>query len=396
MKFYDVCIIGGGHSGLVAALAFANYKFNVLCVESKTFSSSSKKDIELRTTAHLLPTVSFLKTIGVWKHLEAYSCPLETLKIVNEKDIENFSPKISNNIFQSNEINQKNFGYNVPLEKSINIFRELVKSCKNINMLDYTSLVSSYLEKEFRIVKLSNGDFIKTKLVIGADGANSVVRNLSGIDVFEKDTDQLALTFNVKHTLEHKNISNELYKIGGPLTTVPILDNNKNLHSSIVWMNNKEVTEQLLSLDKKTFALKLNERSLSILGEMSPITAATKLPVKIMVAQKLVGERIALIGEAAHKLPPIGAQGFNMSVKDIETILQLSIKNIRNVGSSDMLSAYQFKRSPEIFGKAFSVGFLNKLAASEQTAFQNLRAFGLDAINNIGPLKRGIMRLGLG
>ena len=396
MKFYDVCIIGGGHSGLVAALAFAKNKFNVLCVESKAFSSSSKKDLELRTTAHLLPTISFLKTIGLWKHLEAYSCPLESLRIINEKDIERSSPKISDNIFQSNEIKQNNFGYNVPLEKSVNIFRELVKSFKNLNMLDDTSFISSYLENEYRIIKLSNGDFIKTKLVIGADGANSVVRSLSGNEVFEQDTGQVALTFNVKHTLEHKNISNELYKKGGPLTTVPILDDNKNLHSSIVWMNNKEVTEQLLSLDKKKFARKLNERSLSILGEMAPITAVTKLPVKIMVAQKLVGERIALIGEAAHKLPPIGAQGFNMSVKDIKTILRLTIKNTKNIGSPSMLSSYQFKRYPDIFGKAFSVGFLNILAASEQTAFQNLRALGLEAINNIGPLKRGIMRLGLG
>ena len=106
MKFYDVCIIGGGHSGLVAALAFAKNKFSVLCVESKTISTSSKKDLELRTTAHLLPTVSFLKTMGVWKHLQAYSCPLEKLKIINEKDIEGPSPKITNNVFQSNEINQ--------------------------------------------------------------------------------------------------------------------------------------------------------------------------------------------------------------------------------------------------------------------------------------------------
>lgn len=396
MKFYDVCIIGGGHSGLVAALAFAKNKFSVLCVESKTISTSSKKDLELRTTAHLLPTVSFLKTMGVWKHLQAYSCPLETLKIINEKDIESPSPKITNNIFQSNEINQNNFGYNVPLEKSVYILRELVKSHENITMIDNTSLTSSYLENNSRIIQLSNGNFIKTKLVIGADGANSVVRSLSGIEVFEKDTGQVALTFNVKHTLEHKNISNELYKVGGPLTTIPILDDNKNLHSSIVWMNNKEVTEQLLSLNKKEFALKLNERSLSILGEMSPITTITELPVKIMVAQKFVEERIALIGEAAHKLPPIGAQGFNMSVKDIETILHLCIKNAKNIGSSKMLNLYQFKRYPEIFGKAFSVGFLNKLAASEQTVFQNLRALGLDAIDNIGPLKRSIMRLGLG
>ena len=396
MKFYDVCIIGGGHSGLVAALAFAKNNFRVLCVESKTISTSSKKDLELRTTAHLLPTVSFLKTIGVWKHLEAYSCPLETLKIINEKDIESSSPKITNNIFQSNEINQNNFGYNVPLEKSVYILRELVKSHENIIMIDNTSLTSSYLENNSRIIQLSNGNFIKTKLVIGADGANSVVRSLSGIEVFEKDTGQVALTFNVKHTLEHKNISNELYKVGGPLTTIPILDDNKNLHSSIVWMNNKEVTEQLLSLNKKNFALKLNERSLSILGEMSPITKITELPVRIMVSQRLVEERIALIGEAAHKLPPIGAQGFNMSVKDIETILQLSIKNAKNIGSSKMLKLYQFKRYPETFGKAFSVGFLNKLAASEQPVFQNLRALGLDAIDNIGPLKQSIMRFGLG
>ena len=149
-------------------------------------------------------------------------------------------------------------------------------------------------------------------------------------------------------------------------------------------------------LDRKEFNLKLNERSLFVLGEMSQITEASKLPVKIMVAQKLVAQRIVLIGEAAHKLPPIGAQGFNMSVKDIETLLQLSLKNADKLGGAEMLSTFQFRRYPDILAKAFSVGMLNKLAASEQKSFKIIRALGLRAISDIGPLKRGVMRFGLG
>ena len=396
MKFYDICVIGAGHSGLVTALAFAKNNFKVLCVETKTFSSFSKQELELRTTAHLLPTVSFLETIGVWKNLQSHSCPLKTLKIINDENVENSTAQKSNNIFQATEISQNSFGFNVPLKKSITTLCELALNNKNIKLIDDTTLISSHLDKEFRIVHLSNDESIKTKLLIGADGSDSVVRSFAGINVFKKDTGQTALTFNVKHTLPHKNISNEVYKVGGSLTTVPILDNTDGLHSSIVWMNKKETAEQLMILDRKEFNLKLNERSLFVLGEMSQITEASKLPVKIMVAQKLVAQRIVLIGEAAHKLPPIGAQGFNMSVKDIETLLQLSLKNADKLGGAEMLSTFQFRRYPDILAKAFSVGVLNKLAASEQKSFKIIRALGLRAISDIGPLKRGVMRFGLG
>ena len=175
MRYFDICIIGGGHTGLVATLAFANKKLNVLCVEKKSFKKNDKRDLELRTTAHLMPAVNFLNTIGVWKHLESHSCPLNSLNIINSRDINNNPSKISENTFEAKEIGKDCFGYNVPLEKSIKILRELVILKENAELLEATSLISSTLDGEFRIAQLSNGEVIKTKLIIGADGSNSVV-----------------------------------------------------------------------------------------------------------------------------------------------------------------------------------------------------------------------------
>ena len=396
MRYFDICIIGGGHTGLVATLAFANKKLNVLCVEKKSFNNNNKRDLELRTTAHLMPAVNFLNTIGVWKHLESHSCPLNSLNIINSRDINNYPSKISENTFEAREIGKDCFGYNVPLEKSIKILRELVLSKENAELLEATSLISSSLDGEFRIAQLSNGEVIKTKLIIGADGSNSVVRDLSNISTFERDTRQTALTFNAKHEIKHCNVSYEIYKFGGPLTTVPISDEFEGMHSSIVWMNKEDYTKKLLNCSKKEFSLKLKERSLSILGEISPITNLVEIPVKFMVAKKLISERIALIGEAAHKLPPIGAQGFNISVKDIETIVNLSIDYPNTIGCFEMLNKYQLKRLPEILGKSWSVGLLNILAGSERIPLQNFRAIGLEALNNSSFLKKTIMRFGLG
>ena len=219
---------------------------------------------------------------------------------------------------------------------------------------------------------------------------------MSNISTFERDTRQTALTFNAKHEIKHSNVSYEIYKFGGPLTTVPISDEFEGMHSSIVWMNKEDYTKKLLNCSKKEFSLKLKERSLSILGEISPITNLVEIPVKFMVAKKLISERIALIGEAAHKLPPIGAQGFNISVKDIETIVNLSIDYPNTIGCFEMLNKYLLKRLPEILGKSWSVGLLNILAGSEQIPLQNLRAIGLEALNNSSFLKKTIKRFGLG
>ena len=185
MKFFDVCIIGGGHSGLVTALAFAKNNFNVLCVEKNTFHENNSNKRELRTTAHLMPAVTFLDTIGIWKHLEKYSCPLKALRIINNTETNKTTSKISENIFGCEEIRKNCFGYNVPLDQSIKILRQLITANENIELHDSTSLVSSRIDNELRLVQLSNGEVIKTKLVIGADGSNSTVRNLFNISVFD-------------------------------------------------------------------------------------------------------------------------------------------------------------------------------------------------------------------
>ncbi len=398
MKYFDVCIIGGGHSGLVTALAFAKNNFKVLCVEKKSIHEheTSEKKLELRTTAHLMPAVTFLDNIGIWKHLKKHSCPLKTLKLINNTQTGKAPSKISENIFDSEEIGKNCFGYNVPLEKSIKVLRQNILSNENIAFYDTTSVVSSSIDNELRTVQLSNGEIIKTSLLIGADGSSSAVRNFFNISVFEKNTQQIALTFNVKHEIEHKNISFEIYRAGGPLTTVPMLDDNHGVHSSIVWMNKKEIAEDLLRLNKKEFSNVLNERSHHCLGRMETISEVIDIPVKFMVAKHIISERVALIGEAAHKLPPIGAQGFNMSVKDIEILLNLALENRSAVGSSEMLNKYQIKRYPDILSKSGSVGFLNLLAYSEQIPLQKLRAFGLQTIDNISVLKRTIMRFGIG
>ena len=397
MKYFDVCIIGGGHTGLVSALAFAKNNFNVLCIEKESYFETGATRLELRTTAHLMPAVKFLDSIGIWEHLKKYSCPLKTLKIINNYTVTSkASSKASENIFESEEIRKNCFGYNVPLGQSIKTLRQLVSSNENIELYNSTSLVSSRIDDELRLVQLSNGEIIKTKLLIGADGSRSAVRNLFNISVFEKNTQQIALTFNVKHGIEHSNISYEIYKEGGPLTTVPMADDAGGMHSSIVWMNKKQVADDLLKLNKKDFLEVLNERSHFCLGPMEPISNIKDIPVKFMIAKQITSERVAIIGEAAHKLPPIGAQGFNMSVKDIEILLDLSLRNPEAIGSFEMLNRYQIKRYPEILSKSGSVGMLNLLAYSERMPFQKMRAFGLDAINSFSPLKRIIMRFGLG
>ena len=397
MEEYDVFISGAGHAGLISAIAFANSGFSVCCVDPKNSQTDvSNEGSDHRTTAHLIPSMQFLSKIGVWEQISENACPLETLKILNINRDGFYSRQPSETNFSSSELNVQAFGYNIPLASSLLSLEKIAQDNSNIDLVFGTSYISSEHRGDKAIVKLTNGLDIAVKLVVGADGKHSSIRNEARIGVIAKDTNQEALVFNVVHEKPHSNTSFEIYDTGGPLTTIPIKTANHKNHSSVIWMDNASKINLLANNSTQQFEKKLKGRTFDVLGHMRVISSKGRVPILIQLAKKLIGKRTVLIGEAAHVLPPIGAQGFNITIQDINLLSKLAERYPRNLGCPQMLQEFQNKRFHDIMPRMTAVGALNGLAYSKSPVLQFIRSTGLKAINKIPPVKYALMRFGLG
>ena len=253
-----------------------------------------------------------------------------------------------------------------------------------------------FLRDSGALVYLENGSTINANMVIGADGRSSLVREKSGIKVIKKNFDQSALSFVVTHDHQHKNITTEIHLKGGPFTLIPLPNYNDKPSSAIVWMEKNKETDLLLGLQKNEFEKKIRLRSCDILGKLKLQTSINRWPILSQLAVRLSTQRVVLIAEAAHVVPPIGAQGLNMSLLDIKTILELAKKSPNSVGDENMVREYHNIRINDLRKRVSGISILNQISISENQIAQDIRVLGLKALHEIKPIRKSLMKLGLG
>ncbi len=237
---------------------------------------------------------------------------------------------------------------------------------------------------------------MSARLLIGADGRNSPVREAAGIGVSVRRYGQKALSFSVCHAAPHDNISTEVHREGGPFTLVPLPDRDGRPCSAVVWMADGAEVTRLAGLDTTAFDAEATARSGGVLGDLACVTPRQVWPITMQRATALTAERVALIAEAAHAVPPIGAQGLNMSLADIATLASLARADPAGLGGPRMLDAYRRKRAPELAVRLAGIDALNRASQAGAAPLQALRALGLRAMHDVAPLRRGLMRLGVG
>ena len=221
---------------------------------------------------------------------------------------------------------------------------------------------------------------------MGADGRNSQTRKSAGVTAKTFDYKQSAMTFCVDHSLPHHNISTEFHRPGGPFTSVPLPGNK----SSIVWVEKTKTAGEMTALDKESFHAAVQERTQGILGTIEKVSAPSLWPLMRLTAKRFHAKRCALIAEAAHVMSPIGAQGLNLSLRDVSDLFSI-LKDAyycgSDPGSSSTLSRYESLRRPDIHLRTNAIHSMNMLVANDNTLLRKLRRAGIVAIDNIPPLK---------
>ena len=388
----DVVICGGGLSGLICSLALSRSGISVCTIEKSKQDLQQIKDT--RSTAYLLPSINFLIKTKIWKHLSKNINPLKVLSIINSKNGYPINQVLNETQFNAKEISREFFGHNISNYETKKVLIKLVKKDKLIHFID-NEIINVENFKEFLIINLKNKCRIKTKLLIGADGRNSFVRNHYNIKTKITNIEQKAVTFIIQHTKSHGNTSYEIYDTGGPFTTVP-LKSMEEKKSAVIWVNDRFKIDQLLSLKKLELQSEINKRSCNKLGKISVVSDLQCSNVNTQLAEKFVDHRMILIGEAAHALPPIGAQGLNLTIKDIRVISDLIKKYPDSIGSNEMVAEFNLKRLIDVKTRTTSVNILNKISYSNNLITLKARDLGLNFLQKVKPVKHLLMRFGLG
>jgi 2-octaprenyl-6-methoxyphenol hydroxylase len=388
----EIVISGGGLAGLIAAAAFGNSGYEVLCIDPKKSKNKSQPEyLDIRTTAYLQPSQIFLQKIGVWQLVDGSSAPLKIMRIIDAA-----GKKLTVKDFNSSDISDTPFGWNVRNSDMRAGLLAKIKTLPNVKFEMGLSALSTTTRSSMAKVSLSNGNIVDCSLLIAADGRDSSIRTQAGVAVKYTDFGQSALSFSVTHEVPHNNISTEVHKAGGPFTLVPLPDFEGKPCSAIVWMDNTENMDKLKSLPDTVFDNLITERSGGVLGKLTSITNCTKWPIVSQLTDYFYAERTAFIAESAHVVPPIGAQGLNLSIGDIEALLQLTDSSANDIGSLKVLKKYHQIRRPIAQSRVIGVGLLNRASKVEGPMATHARAIGLSAIHKIKPLRHALMQLGIG
>jgi len=391
----DILIAGGGVAGLSAACIFASAGFETICVDPvPPITNTATKGADLRSTAFLLPSIDLLESAGLWPHLAPHAAPLSVMRILDAGGEAGIIREQAD--FLAADLGVTAFGYNLPNTLLREKMLDYLKSFTNFSLLAPESVGKITPRSSGALVQLAGGNQISASLVIAADGRNSPLRVQLGIAVKTWRYGQKAIVFNTSHTKPHQNISTEIHRSGGPFTLVPLEEPYK---SAVVWMERGPRAAELFSLPESDFNSALSTRACNTLGAIELVGNRAIWPIIAQRAERLNGPRTALLAEAAHVIPPIGAQGLNMSLADLATLKQLVIEARdagQDIGASDLLQKYHRSRWPDMASRIAGVDLLNRTSMAEKPFLKDLRRNGLKWLHGVKPLRNELMKRGLG
>ncbi|MGE0697652.1 MAG: FAD-dependent monooxygenase [Hyphomicrobiaceae bacterium] len=384
----EVAVVGTGLAGLAAALALAAMGVRVALCGPRLDGPAMARDT--RSTALFGPSLTLLDRIGVLDGIAREAVPLVGLRIIDATGRLLSAPEV---LFEAHEVGRDAFGSNI---ENVALMRALTECADRAHGLRWAGSTVSQIAVCDRDVRLTldDGREVACRLVVGADGAGSPSRRAAGIGTTGWSYPQVAIASRFAHERPHRGISTELHRRSGPLTTVPLPGS----QSSLVWVETPVEAQRLMGLDASAFAHELEQCLGGVLGAVSDVGPRAAFPLTGVVADRLGARRVALVGEAGHRQPPIGAQGLNLGLRDVAWLADLvagALARGHDPGGEDLLAAYDRCRRGDVASRLGVVDALNRSLFAGLMPLDLLRGAGLAALQAVGPLRRLFMREGM-
>ena len=386
----DILIAGAGLAGLTAAFGLAKAGFAVVS------SGPSERSGSGRTVALLDRSVAILEALGLWAAVRTQAAPLRGLRLIDASAGLFPARPVE---FHASEIGLDAFGWNIENARMAEALAAAIAKAPHVERT-LASVETYDFGPEVVDARLVDGRLIRAPLAIGADGRLSKARRAAGLEARLHRYPQAALTALLAHRLPHNDFSTEFHTRGGPFTLVPLpASGPAENRSSLVWVMADKDALRLESLDDDALAREIERQAHSLLGAMRIEGGRGFFPLARQVVPRIAGPRLALIGDAGHVLPPIGAQGLNLGLRDVEAIIACAAQaraDRRDIGAPDVLAAYERARRADILVRTSAVDGLNRSLIAHFGAIDFARGAALSALSAVGPLRRLVMRHGVG
>ncbi|MFT3730865.1 MAG: FAD-dependent monooxygenase [Hyphomicrobium sp.] len=382
-QIFDVTVIGAGPAGLIAAAACARSGLDTLLIGPPANSE------DRRTSALFGGSIELLKKLDVWPELRDRSEPIGGIRIVDGSTSLFRAPEV---LFEAREAGFEAFGYNIP---NMALTKALEAVCGPSMTRVPTGVTSVKIGADEVELTVAGDGVFHARLAVAADGRASATRAAAGIEVSSWTYPQSAIITMFHHQRRHRDISTELHRPAGPLTVVP----GPGLTSHLVWIDSREEVERLMGLDDAAFGRELGQALQGLLGSLSNFSPRQSFPLSGQTARSLAKNRVVVAGEAAHVIPPIGAQGLNLSCRDAATLAEIASDAKRSgadIGGEETLSRYESARRADIGTRVFAVDLLNRSLLSSYIPGVSLaRGLGLFALASSPALRSRVMREGI-
>ena len=385
----DIIVVGGGLNGSLLAIAAAKIGFSTIVLDSKETHSDELNSFDGRSYALAASSVRLLKNLDIFEDIRDCSQPILDIEILDGKLVQ--GPSQFSLHFDNNEIHDGPMGYMIEdrfIQKAL--FAKILAS-KRIDYKFDSKVIKHYRQGSYISVRLDNGQKLRTKLVVGADGRNSDIAKQAKIKKSGWRYKQNALVCAIEHEIDHKGLAWQYFLPSGPLAILPMTGN----RSSIVWTEKTNDADAISLLDDNQYMEILNSRLGSFLGKSKLIGGRHSFPLELRIADRFIDDRLALIGDAAHSVHPIAGQGLNAGFKDVAVlahVLQDSCQRGEDFGSLGVLKRYEEWRRFDSVQLAYSTDLFNRLFSNENEALQLIRNIGIKILDSIPAAKRNIIK----
>jgi 2-octaprenyl-6-methoxyphenol hydroxylase len=383
-----ILIVGGGHAGLLLALALDYAGLPVTVIEAKPLETILAATFDGRALALMHGSRRVLDSLGLWPRLEDIAEPVRGVRVRDEATGATVA-------YDAAEIGEPAFAYGIANRALQHRLLELALARAGITFLAPAQVSALERRADAAVATLADGAKVAAGLIVGADGRGSAVRALARIDTLRWSYPQTAITFALRLARSHDRCVHELLRPAGPLALLPL---GRDL-CAVTWVETRAVAGELLAGDRATLLLELQDRIDDDLDGAELCGQPTGHPLGGLQTLRLVAPRVALVGDAAHGLHPIHAQGFNLAVRDVATLAEVVVDALRagaDPGGAEALLRYDRWRQGDARLMVGLTDGLNRLFSTDLPAAKLVRSLGLAVIERLPPLKQLAMRRGMG
>lgn len=386
---YDVLVVGGGPVGLTMALALVQSArgIRIALVDRRPLSVPRDN----RASAIAAGVRRVFEALGVWSRMAAEAQAITAMRITDSGEGDISRPRFLT--FDGDVAPGEPFAHMVPNRVSGQVLLDAIGG--QVSIIAPAEIAAMAVDGDQATLSLRDGRSLRAPLIVAADGGQSALRAMAGIDVWAHDYGQTGLVTTIAHDLSHEGVAWEHFRPAGPFASLPLPGN----RSSLVWTERSEDAPGFLALDDAALAATIETVMGATLGAVTVEEKLMGFPLKLQIARDFVAPRLALVGDAAHVIHPIAGQGLNLGLKDVAALAEVVVDAVRlglDHGSDDVLRRYQGWRRLDTASMAAMTDGLNRLFSNDIAPVRALRDLGLGLVDRAGPVKAALIRTASG